>query len=54
MTRELKTVREFANKILKKKPAKDYMLHQLSVDACLKQTKFQDGFKFKYKRTVTD
>ncbi|UAM97115.1 AraC family transcriptional regulator [Polaribacter litorisediminis] len=53
MKSELKTIRKFGNKILKK-PAKDYTLNQLSIDSGLTQAKLQDGFKFIYKRTVTE
>lgn len=50
---ELKNVRRIGNKILKT-PAKDYSLHQLSIESGLTQAKLQDGFKFLYNRTVTE
>ncbi|TXD50926.1 MULTISPECIES: helix-turn-helix transcriptional regulator [unclassified Polaribacter] len=50
---ELKIVRKFGNQILKN-PAKDYTLHKLSLKSGLTQAKLQDGFKFLYKRTVTE
>lgn len=53
MKSELKTVRKFGNKILKN-PAKNYTLQQLSIESGLTQAKLQEGFKFIYKRTVTE
>lgn len=53
MKSELKIIRKFGNKIVKN-PAKDYTLKQLSIDSGLAQAKLQDGFKFLYKRTVTE
>ena len=50
---ELKIVRKVANAILKT-PAKEYSLDQLSFKSGLTQAKLQEGFKFLYKRTVTE
>jgi len=50
---ELKIVRKVANSILKT-PAKEYSLDQLSFKSGLTQAKLQEGFKFLYKRTVTE
>jgi AraC-like DNA-binding protein len=50
---ELKVVRKFGHQILKN-PAKDYTLNKISLKSGLTQAKLQDGFKFLYKRTVTE
>lgn len=50
---ELKTVKKICD-IIRKDPAKQYSLDQLSEDYGLSQAKLQDGFKFLYKRTVTE
>ncbi len=50
---ELKIVRKIGYAILKN-PAKAYSLTQLSFQSGLTQAKLQEGFKFLYKRTVTE
>jgi AraC-like DNA-binding protein len=50
---ELKIVRKVGNDILKN-AAKAYSLEQLSFKSGLTQAKLQEGFKFLYKRTVTE
>ncbi|MCG1036051.1 helix-turn-helix transcriptional regulator [Polaribacter sargassicola] len=50
---ELKIVRKIGNNILKN-PAKEYTLEQISENYGLTQAKLQEGFKFLYKRTVTE
>ncbi|MDN3492350.1 helix-turn-helix domain-containing protein [Winogradskyella bathintestinalis] len=50
---ELKTVKKICD-LIQKEPAKQYSLDQLSIDYGLSQAKLQDGFKFLYKRTVTE
>ena len=50
---DLKTVRKIGNSILKY-PSKGYSLEQLSFASGLTQAKLQEGFKFLYKRTVTE
>lgn len=53
LRRELKIVRELANKIVKD-PSKDYSLEMLSLESGLSQAKLQEGFKALYTRTVTE
>jgi AraC-like DNA-binding protein len=50
---DLKLIRKLGNNILKN-PAKAYSLDQLSFQSGLTQAKLQEGFKFLYKRTVTE
>ncbi|WP_047547606.1 helix-turn-helix domain-containing protein [Psychroserpens sp. Hel_I_66] len=50
---ELKLVRKLSNKIIKD-PSFNYSLDELSSETGLSQAKLQDGFKFLYKRTVTE
>lgn len=50
---ELKTIKEICT-LIQKEPAKQYSLDQLSIDYGLSQAKLQNGFKFLYKRTVTE
>lgn len=50
---ELTIIRKLSNDILKE-PAKEYSLEQLSFKSGLTQSKLQEGFKFLYKRTVTE
>ncbi|WP_405608096.1 helix-turn-helix transcriptional regulator [Polaribacter sp. Asnod1-A03] len=50
---ELKIIRKIGNNILKN-PAKEYSLEQISEKYGLTQAKLQEGFKFLYKRTVTE
>jgi AraC-like DNA-binding protein len=50
---ELKTIKKICD-IIQKEPSKQYSLDQLSIDFGLSQAKLQDGFKFLYKRTVTE
>lgn len=51
--RELKVVREVANKIVKN-ISFDYTLEKLSKESGLSQSKLQEGFKLLYARTVTE
>lgn len=51
--RELRTVKKICTQI-QKQPSKQYSLDQLSLENGLSQAKLQDGFKFLYKRTVTE
>lgn len=51
--RELKIVRKLGNEITKN-PSYNYSLEQLSIESSLSQAKLQDGFKFLFKRTVTE
>ncbi|WP_179348698.1 helix-turn-helix domain-containing protein [Winogradskyella pacifica] len=51
--KELKTIKKICD-LIQKEPAKQYSLDQLSIDYGLSQAKLQDGFKFIYKRTVTE
>ncbi|MBS9463246.1 helix-turn-helix transcriptional regulator [Flagellimonas sp. 389] len=53
LRRELKIVREIANKIVKD-VSKNYSLEQLSRDSGLSQAKLQEGFKLLYTKTVTE
>ncbi|WP_179006091.1 helix-turn-helix domain-containing protein [Winogradskyella forsetii] len=53
MKQELRTVKKICD-IIQKEPAKQYSLDQMSLDYGLSQAKLQDGFKFLYKRTVTE
>ncbi len=53
LRRELKIIRELANKIAKN-VSKDYTLEQLARDTGLSQAKLQEGFKLLYTRTVTE
>nr|WP_321223172.1 AraC family transcriptional regulator [uncultured Psychroserpens sp.] len=50
---ELKHIRKFGTKIIKD-PSFNYSLEQLSAETGLSQAKLQEGFKFLYKRTVTE
>ncbi len=50
---ELVTIRKLAQTILKN-PSKDYSLEYLATESGLSQAKLQDGFKFLFKRTVTE
>jgi AraC-like DNA-binding protein len=50
---ELKVIRKFSAIILKN-PEKEYSLEELSLQSGLTQSKLQEGFKFLYKRTVTE
>lgn len=50
---ELKLIRTIGNKIIKNHSL-NYSLDQLSLESGLSQAKLQDGFKFLYKRTVTE
>ncbi|WP_178989129.1 helix-turn-helix domain-containing protein [Winogradskyella schleiferi] len=50
---ELRTIKKICD-IIQKEPAKQYSLDQMSLDYGLSQAKLQDGFKFLYKRTVTE
>ncbi|WP_299334144.1 AraC family transcriptional regulator [uncultured Psychroserpens sp.] len=50
---ELKIVKQQGNSIIKN-PSFNYSLEQLAQDTGLSQAKLQDGFKFLYKRTVTE
>ena len=50
---ELSIIKKLSNDILKE-PAKEYSLEQLSFKSGLTQFKLQEGFKFLYKRTVTE
>ena len=51
--KELKTIKKICD-LIQKEPAKQYSLDQLSEKYGLSQAKLQDGFKFLYKRTVTE
>lgn len=53
LRRELKIIRELANKIAKN-VSKEYTLEQLSRTSGLSQAKLQEGFKLLYTRTVTE
>ncbi|MFC4267433.1 helix-turn-helix domain-containing protein [Polaribacter marinivivus] len=50
---ELKLIRTLSSDIIKN-PAKEYSLEQLSFKSGLTQSKLQEGFKFLYKKTVTE
>ncbi|MFL1011921.1 helix-turn-helix domain-containing protein [Flavisericum labens] len=50
---ELVVIRKLANGIIKN-PSKDYSLGYLATESGLSQAKLQDGFKFLFKRTVTE
>ena len=50
---ELKIIRGLAKEILDT-PSKEYSLNYLATTAGLSQVKLQEGFKFLYKRTVTE
>ena len=50
---ELKLIRILSRKIIKV-PADPYSLNELSAESGLSQAKLQEGFKFLYKRTVTE
>lgn len=50
---ELKIIKKICD-LIQKNPAKQYSLNQLSTAYGLSQAKLQDGFKFLYKRTVTE
>lgn len=50
---ELKTIKKICD-LVQKEPAKQYSLDQMSLNYGLSQAKLQDGFKFLYKRTVTE
>lgn len=51
--RELKIIRETANKIIKN-ISREYTLDKLSMETGLSQAKLQEGFKLLYARTVTE
>jgi len=51
--RELKIISDLGRKIIKH-PSYQYNLNELSGESGLAQAKLQDGFKFLYKRTVTE
>ncbi len=50
---DLKIVRKISKSIIKN-PAKEYKLEDISIKSGLTQAKLQEGFKFLYKRTVTE
>ena len=50
---ELSKIKKLSNSILKN-PAKEYSLEQLSLTSGLTQLKLQEGFKFLFKKTVTE
>ncbi|MEM6517156.1 MAG: AraC family transcriptional regulator [Bacteroidota bacterium] len=52
-TRELKIIRKISRDIIKN-PSPNYTLNDLSVSSGLSQAKLQEGFKFLFKRTVTE
>ena len=52
-SRELKIIRQVGKDIIKN-PSFQYSLTQLSLESGLSQAKLQEGFKFLYKRTVTE
>lgn len=50
---ELKIVKKLSSTIIKN-PAKEYSLNQLSFTSGLTKSKLQEGFKYLYKKTVTE